>query len=428
MAGEQTMESAGVATKASESKRAETRFVRDSTTWLAYLTMTYLLFIESSLGPIMPSLRAQMGMSYTVASLHFSAPAFAGMMTGWFGDKLARRLGRRRTFWLGVLGIMGGALLLVTGQWIPMTIAGALLIGGFGALIAIVMQAYRGRVRQPSPQGDVRIQHGRQLRGSACRVRDRDFRAGWSRLAIRPGRRHHSGRRAPVSDAPRPDRRPHALPHPPARQGRVVANGVLGLLRDRGSERRDRMGLCVLGSRFPAPSRWIFNRALGDRDERVLHRDGLGALRWEPHRPSRPGDRRTGRRLRDRFNRLHALLVGAAGTGVSRRVVPGRSRDRERLPVHRLARDRSGAGAGRRRDGETPLDRQPGDPALAFRAGRAWRRNWHPARFRRARSASLHRAWRDARIATSVRITVQLFGCDVIVELACQTIDRRRFN
>jgi len=142
MAGEQTMESAGVATKASESKRAETRFVRDSTTWLAYLTMTYLLFIESSLGPIMPSLRAQMGMSYTVASLHFSAPAFAGMMTGWFGDKLARRLGRRRTFWLGVLGIMGGALLLVTGQWIPMTIAGALLIGGFGALIAIVMQAY----------------------------------------------------------------------------------------------------------------------------------------------------------------------------------------------------------------------------------------------------------------------------------------------
>ena len=74
------MDGAGIATAAGGSERAKTRFVRDSTTWLAYLTMAYLLFIEASLGPIMPSLRAQMGMSYTVASLHFSAPAFGGMM------------------------------------------------------------------------------------------------------------------------------------------------------------------------------------------------------------------------------------------------------------------------------------------------------------------------------------------------------------
>jgi MFS family permease len=136
------MDDAGAAGTTSMGERAEPRFVRDSTTYLAYLTIAYLLFIESSLGPIMPSLRAQMGMSYTVASLHFSAPAFGGMMTGWIGDKIARRIGRRRTFWLGVIGITAGAALLVTGRWIPMTIAGALFIGGFGALISIVMQAY----------------------------------------------------------------------------------------------------------------------------------------------------------------------------------------------------------------------------------------------------------------------------------------------
>ncbi len=136
------MDGAGAVAAAGGEERGQERFVRDSTTWLAYLTVAYLLFIESALGPIMPSLRAQMGMSYTLASLHFSAPAFGGMMTGWIGDKIARRIGRRRTFWVGVIGITCGGGLLVGGRWIPMTIGGALLIGGFGALISIVMQAY----------------------------------------------------------------------------------------------------------------------------------------------------------------------------------------------------------------------------------------------------------------------------------------------
>src|SRR5437763_14691761 len=89
---------------------ASTPFVRDSTTWLAYFTIGYLLFIESSLGPIMPSLRAQLHMSYTVASLHFSAPALGGLIVGAIGDRVARGLGRRGTYWLGVIGIAIGAL------------------------------------------------------------------------------------------------------------------------------------------------------------------------------------------------------------------------------------------------------------------------------------------------------------------------------
>lgn len=135
------MDGASVAA-ASTSEGASARFVRDTTVWLGYLAMAYLLFVESALGPIMPSLRAQMHMSYTVASLHFSAPAFGGMMVGWIGDRIASRIGRRRTFWLGVAGVTVGAALLVAGRWIPMTIVGALFIGGFGALISIVMQAH----------------------------------------------------------------------------------------------------------------------------------------------------------------------------------------------------------------------------------------------------------------------------------------------
>jgi MFS family permease len=110
-------------------------------TWLGYFAFTYLLFMESSLGPAMPSIREDLDMGYTLASLHFTALASGAVIVAWFGDRLARRLGRARAFWAGATGVtIGAVLLVVSPHWIG-TVAGALAIGMSGALLGIIVQA-----------------------------------------------------------------------------------------------------------------------------------------------------------------------------------------------------------------------------------------------------------------------------------------------
>jgi MFS family permease len=116
-------------------------YVRDRVTWLGYASLAYLLFLESSLGPAMPALRDDLNMSYTVAGFHFTALAAGMVIASWLGDRVARRLGRGRSFWLGALGITLGAALLVVSPVAAGTIAGASMIGVCGALLSIVVQA-----------------------------------------------------------------------------------------------------------------------------------------------------------------------------------------------------------------------------------------------------------------------------------------------
>lgn len=116
-------------------------YVRDRVTWLGYAALAYLLFLESSLGPAMPALRADLGISYTVASFHFTAVAGGAVIAAWMGDRAARRLGRARAFWLGCAGTTLGGLLLVASPTVVGTVAGAALIGMLGALLSIVVQA-----------------------------------------------------------------------------------------------------------------------------------------------------------------------------------------------------------------------------------------------------------------------------------------------
>ena len=120
---------------------AVSSFVRDRVTWLGYFAFTYLLFLESSLGPAMPSIREDLAMGYTVASLHFTALATGAVCVAWFGDRIARRLGRGRAFWFGGAGVTVGALIIIVSQIAVGTIAGAAILGMSGALLGVVVQA-----------------------------------------------------------------------------------------------------------------------------------------------------------------------------------------------------------------------------------------------------------------------------------------------
>ena len=73
-------------------------FVRDRATWLAYCAVGLFSFLQSSLGPVMPFLRADLDFGYILASLHFSAMALGMVATGLSGDRIARRWGRSRFF------------------------------------------------------------------------------------------------------------------------------------------------------------------------------------------------------------------------------------------------------------------------------------------------------------------------------------------
>lgn len=55
----------------------------------------------------MPALREELGLSYTVASLHFSAFAAGMILAGLVGDRIVRRYGRATVFWTGAAGLVG---------------------------------------------------------------------------------------------------------------------------------------------------------------------------------------------------------------------------------------------------------------------------------------------------------------------------------
>lgn len=116
-------------------------FVRDRLTWLSYLMLGYYSYLLSSMGPLMPALRAELGISYTVASLHLSTLAGGSVTVGLVGERIARRVGRRVAFWGGATGIALGALLLIVSPWVIGTIISTYVMGFCGGFLLVTGQA-----------------------------------------------------------------------------------------------------------------------------------------------------------------------------------------------------------------------------------------------------------------------------------------------
>ena len=116
-------------------------FRRDRFTWLAYALLAYFAYLQAAPGLVMPFIRADMGLSYTIGGLHVSAFALGMIVAGLTGAALAARLGRRALFWGGTGGMAGAALLLAVGRQPAVTIAATFLMGYLGALLLIMIQA-----------------------------------------------------------------------------------------------------------------------------------------------------------------------------------------------------------------------------------------------------------------------------------------------
>jgi MFS family permease len=116
-------------------------FVRDRFTWLAYFMLAYYAYGQSILGPIVPFLRDELRLNYTVSAFHLSAFAIGMMLSGLTADRFAHRWGRRIVFWGGGAGLAVGAILLGLGQNVFVTIASSFIMGFIGSLLLVMIQA-----------------------------------------------------------------------------------------------------------------------------------------------------------------------------------------------------------------------------------------------------------------------------------------------
>ena len=116
-------------------------FVRNRLTWLAYAMLAYIGFTQSMLGPLMPFLRTELSLSYTLGGFLPAAIAGGLILSGLISDWLARHWGRRVVFWGGALGLAASAVLLGLSHYFGLVFISVLGIGFSSSLTQVMIQA-----------------------------------------------------------------------------------------------------------------------------------------------------------------------------------------------------------------------------------------------------------------------------------------------
>ncbi len=120
---------------------ARVPFTRDRFTWLAYFMLGYFAYLQAAVGPIMPFLRDELALSYTLAGLHITVMAVGMILAGLSAAAAAARWGRGLLFWGGGAGMLAGGLLLALGRTPIVTLAGMFVMGLVGTYLLIMVQA-----------------------------------------------------------------------------------------------------------------------------------------------------------------------------------------------------------------------------------------------------------------------------------------------
>ncbi|MDX6742218.1 MFS transporter [Actinocorallia sp. A-T 12471] len=94
-----------------------------------YATMIY------GLSAALPMLRAEQGVSQSVAGLHGTALAVGTILCGTVLGRLTRRFGRRRVVWAGLAGMNAAVLLIAALPLLPVTLFGYCLANAAGSLV-----------------------------------------------------------------------------------------------------------------------------------------------------------------------------------------------------------------------------------------------------------------------------------------------------
>ena len=118
-------------------------------TWYSFLLTGFYIYAVNVQGNVVPFLQAEFGLTYGEVSWHASAIAAGIILVGLFGDRVARRLGRRKTLWLGVGGLAAGSILLTLAPAAWASIASCFMIGALGALLPAILPALLADLHGP---------------------------------------------------------------------------------------------------------------------------------------------------------------------------------------------------------------------------------------------------------------------------------------
>src|SRR4051794_905049 len=114
------------------------RVVRTPVIWAAYAMPAAFTLLLNLIGPLLPHLRAELGLGYAEAALHTSAFAAGMVATGLVGERLTAMLGRRTALWTALVGMAVGLTLvcLATALWV--SILGCSIMGALGTLMLVI--------------------------------------------------------------------------------------------------------------------------------------------------------------------------------------------------------------------------------------------------------------------------------------------------
>ena len=120
---------------------AQQPFLRNRLTWLAYFMLAYIAINQSILGPLMPFLRSELALNYTLGGLLPAALAIGLIISGLVSGWLARRFNRRVVFWGGSVGLVLSVVMLSLSHRFELVFIAALGMGIGSSLTQIMIQA-----------------------------------------------------------------------------------------------------------------------------------------------------------------------------------------------------------------------------------------------------------------------------------------------
>jgi MFS family permease len=116
-------------------------FIRDRLTWLAYSMLAYIGFSQSILGPLMPFLRSELDLSYTLGGFLPATLAAGLIVSGLTSDWLVRHGSRRIVFWSGAVGLSLSVVLLALSYSFELALLAVLGMGVGSSLTQVMLQA-----------------------------------------------------------------------------------------------------------------------------------------------------------------------------------------------------------------------------------------------------------------------------------------------
>ena len=118
-----------------------THYIRTRFTWFAYLSLAYFGLLTTIVSALIPFLRQDYDLTFTLGSLHLTLMATGTVIIGLTGDRVLRAWGRRAAVWRGAAGIALGAGIIALSLNVGMSLAGSFVLGISAALLLVTLQA-----------------------------------------------------------------------------------------------------------------------------------------------------------------------------------------------------------------------------------------------------------------------------------------------